>query len=47
VYAIYNGYPRHWIPGGALGTVFESTDGGPARARRRLSRASPLRTIAA
>ncbi len=28
VYAIYNGYSRRWIPGGGLGTVFESTDGG-------------------
>lgn len=28
VYAIFNGYSRRWIPGGGLGTVFESTDGG-------------------
>ncbi len=28
VYAIYNGYSRRWIPGGGLGTVFESKDGG-------------------
>lgn len=28
VYAIYNGYSRRWIPGGGLGVVFESTDGG-------------------
>ncbi|WP_163510548.1 glycosyl hydrolase [Fodinicola acaciae] len=28
VYAVYNGYSRRWIPGGGLGTVFESTDGG-------------------
>jgi hypothetical protein len=28
VYAIYNGYSRRWIPGGGLGTVFESWDGG-------------------
>jgi hypothetical protein len=28
VYAIYNGYSRRWIPGGGIGTVFESTDGG-------------------
>jgi hypothetical protein len=28
VYAIYNGYSRRWIPGGGLGTVFESRDGG-------------------
>ncbi|HEU5271975.1 MAG TPA: hypothetical protein VFU36_18785, partial [Jatrophihabitans sp.] len=25
---IYNGYSRRWIPGGGLGTVFESRDGG-------------------
>lgn len=28
VYAVYNGYSRRWIPGGGIGTVFESTDGG-------------------
>jgi hypothetical protein len=28
VYAVYNGYSRRWIPGGGLGTVFESSDGG-------------------
>ena len=28
VYAVYNGYSRRWIPGGGLGTVFESTNGG-------------------
>ncbi|HJQ00043.1 MAG TPA: hypothetical protein VJ851_00440 [Jatrophihabitans sp.] len=28
VYAIYNGYSRRWIPGGGLGVVFESKDGG-------------------
>ncbi|HTZ44382.1 MAG TPA: hypothetical protein VMB79_11015 [Jatrophihabitans sp.] len=28
VYAIFNGYSRRWIPGGGLGTVFESRDGG-------------------
>jgi hypothetical protein len=28
VYAVFNGYSRRWIPGGGLGTVFESTDGG-------------------
>jgi hypothetical protein len=28
VYAVYNGYSRRWIPGGGLGVVFESTDGG-------------------
>ena len=28
VYAVYNGYSRHWIPGGGTGHVFESTDGG-------------------
>lgn len=28
VYAVYNGYSRRWIPGGGLGNVFESTDGG-------------------
>ena len=28
VYAIFNGYSRRWIPGGGLGTVFESKDGG-------------------
>jgi len=28
VWAVYNGYSRRWIPGGGLGTVFESTDGG-------------------
>jgi photosystem II stability/assembly factor-like uncharacterized protein len=28
VYAVYNGYSRRWIPGGGLGTVFESRDGG-------------------
>ena len=28
VYAVYNGYSRRWIPGGGVGHVFESTDGG-------------------
>ena len=28
MYAIFNGYSRRWIPGGGLGTVFESKDGG-------------------
>ena len=28
VYAIFNGYSRRWVPGGGLGTVFESTNGG-------------------
>jgi len=28
VYAIYNGYSRRWIPGGGIGVVFESKDGG-------------------
>jgi hypothetical protein len=28
VYAIYSGYSRHWIPGGGVGHVFESRDGG-------------------
>jgi photosystem II stability/assembly factor-like uncharacterized protein len=28
VYAVYNGYSRRWIPGGGLGTVFESVNGG-------------------
>jgi hypothetical protein len=28
VYAIFNGYSRRWIPGGGLGTIFESKDGG-------------------
>lgn len=28
VYAVYNGYSRRWIPGGGLGVVFESRDGG-------------------
>jgi hypothetical protein len=28
VYAVYSGYSRHWIPGGGVGHVFESTDGG-------------------
>ncbi|MGI8664822.1 MAG: WD40/YVTN/BNR-like repeat-containing protein [Jatrophihabitans sp.] len=28
VYAVFNGYSRRWIPGGGLGTLFESTDGG-------------------
>jgi hypothetical protein len=28
VYAVYNGYSRRWIPGGGLGSLFESKDGG-------------------
>jgi hypothetical protein len=28
VWAIYNGYSRRWIPGGGLGVLFESKDGG-------------------
>jgi hypothetical protein len=28
VYAIFNGYSRRWVPGGSVGTVFESHDGG-------------------
>jgi hypothetical protein len=28
VYAVYSGYSRHWIPGGGVGHVFESRDGG-------------------
>ena len=28
VYAIYSGYSRRWIPGGGVGHVFESKDGG-------------------
>lgn len=28
IYAVYNGYSRRWIPGGGLGHVFESRDGG-------------------
>jgi hypothetical protein len=28
VYAVYNGFSRRWIPGGGIGHVFESTDGG-------------------
>jgi hypothetical protein len=28
VYAVYNGYSRRWIPGGGVGHVFESKDGG-------------------
>lgn len=28
VYAIYSGYSRRWIPGGGVGHVFESRDGG-------------------
>jgi hypothetical protein len=27
-YAVFSGYSRHWIPGGGLGHVFETTDGG-------------------
>jgi hypothetical protein len=27
-YAIFNGYSRRWIPGGGVGHVFETTDGG-------------------
>ena len=27
-YAIFNGYSRRWIPGGGLGHVFETSDGG-------------------
>lgn len=28
VFAIYNGYSRRWIPGGGVGHVFESSNGG-------------------
>ncbi|MCW2898606.1 MAG: hypothetical protein JWO67_871 [Streptosporangiaceae bacterium] len=28
VYAVFSGYSRHWIPGGGVGHVFESTNGG-------------------
>jgi hypothetical protein len=28
VYAVYGAYSRRWIPGGGVGHVFESTDGG-------------------
>jgi hypothetical protein len=28
VFAIFNGYSRRWIPGGGVGHVFESSDGG-------------------
>jgi hypothetical protein len=28
VFAVYSGYSRHWIPGGGVGHVFESRDGG-------------------
>jgi hypothetical protein len=28
VYAVFNGYSRKWIPGGGLGVVFESRNGG-------------------
>ncbi len=28
IFAIYNGFSRRWIPGGGVGHVFESTDGG-------------------
>jgi hypothetical protein len=28
VYAVYNGFSRRWIPGGGIGHVFESNDGG-------------------
>jgi sugar lactone lactonase YvrE len=28
VYAVFNGYSRRWVPGGGVGHVFESTDGG-------------------
>lgn len=28
VYAIFNGYSRRWIPGGGIGTIFQSFDGG-------------------
>jgi hypothetical protein len=28
VFAIFNGFSRRWIPGGGLGVVFESRDGG-------------------
>lgn len=27
-YAAFNGYSRRWIPGGGVGHVFETTDGG-------------------
>lgn len=27
-YAVFNGYSRHWIPGGGVGHVFETTNGG-------------------
>jgi hypothetical protein len=28
VYAVFSGYSRHWIPGGGVGHVFESKNGG-------------------
>lgn len=28
VYAIFNGYSRRWIPGGGIGTIFQSYNGG-------------------
>ena len=28
VYAVFNGYSRRWIPGGGVGHVFESWNGG-------------------
>ena len=28
VYAVFSGYSRHWIPGGGVGHVYESRDGG-------------------
>ncbi len=27
-YAIFNGYSRRWVPGGGIGHVFETTNGG-------------------
>jgi sugar lactone lactonase YvrE len=27
-YAVFSGYSRHWIPGGGIGHVFETTNGG-------------------
>jgi len=27
-YAVFSGFSRHWIPGGGVGHVFETTDGG-------------------
>jgi hypothetical protein len=27
-YAVFNGFSRHWIPGGGIGHVFETTNGG-------------------